>query len=145
MQHVFSNFLRKVWGSSLNNCWDPSFNPQRVTVWCVFWIGGVICPFFFTNEESETVAVNGQRYRTMAMPSEFLWSILVEIDLEDVYFPQDDATSYTSGETITVHRRLLRLQTLLDFFLLGYVNYYSSGGHSGMSYSTINLRVSIWN
>jgi len=37
--------------------------PQRVTVWCGFWSGGIIEPFFFENEQGAAVIVNGERYR----------------------------------------------------------------------------------
>jgi len=43
---------------------------QRVTVWCDFWSGGIIGPFFFENEQGAAVTVNGERYR--AMLNEFL-------------------------------------------------------------------------
>ena len=36
--------------------------PQRVTVWCGFWSGGVIWPYFFENEAGAAISVNGLRY-----------------------------------------------------------------------------------
>ena len=37
-------------------------HPKRVTVWCGFWFGGIIGPYFFENEQGKAVAVNGDRY-----------------------------------------------------------------------------------
>ncbi|CAH2087437.1 unnamed protein product [Euphydryas editha] len=45
-------------------------HPQRVTVWCGLWAGGVIGPYFFENEFGQAVTVNGVRYREMI--SDFL-------------------------------------------------------------------------
>ena len=35
----------------------------RVTVWCGFWVGGVIGPYFFEKETGRAAIVNGARYR----------------------------------------------------------------------------------
>ena len=62
---------------------------------------------FFLNEAAAAVSVNGLRYRTMI--NEFLWPELKDMDVDDVYYQQDSATCYTSGETPP------------NFFLWGYV------------------------
>ena len=66
----FSGFLNK------QNCriWENE-NPQvmqereihllRTTVWCGFWAGGVIGPFFFETDDGTTLTVNGEQYRDM--------------------------------------------------------------------------------
>ena len=36
--------------------------PQRVTVWCGFWAGEIIGPYFFENQAGAAVLVNGLRY-----------------------------------------------------------------------------------
>ena len=52
----------RIWGSeNPRMIAEKPFHPQRVTVWCDFWIGGVIGPYFFENEASATVTVNGLR------------------------------------------------------------------------------------
>ena len=38
---------------------------QKVTVWCGFYAGGVIGPYFFVDENDGHVIVNGERYRAM--------------------------------------------------------------------------------
>ena len=91
---------------------------------------------FFLNEAAAAVSVNGLRYRTMI--NEFLWPELKDMDVDDVYYQQDSATCYTSGETIDVLREKFPFRmisrngdynwppiscdsTPLDFFLWGYV------------------------
>jgi len=44
---------------------EKPMHPQRVTIWCGFWSGGIIGPFFFENEQGAAVTVNGERYRAM--------------------------------------------------------------------------------
>lgn len=127
----------RIWGSeNPRTIVEKSLHPKRVTVWCGFWVGGVIGPYFFENDEGATITVNSERYRRMLI--EFLWPILNGMDIEQLYFQQDGATSHTSHETI----RLLREKfpgrvisrngdinwpprscdlTPLDFFLWGYV------------------------
>ena len=55
-----------------------SLYPQRVSVWCDFWAGGMIGPYFFENEAGAAVSVNGLRYRTII--NEFLWPELEDMD-----------------------------------------------------------------
>lgn len=33
-----------------------------VTVWCGFWAGRVLRPFFFENDEGSAVIINGEHY-----------------------------------------------------------------------------------
>ena len=90
-----------IWGSeNPRMIAEKPFHSQRVTVWCCFWIGGVIGPYFFENEPGATVTVNGLRYR--AMITDFLWPELEDTDVDDVYFQQDGATCHTSNETIAI-------------------------------------------
>jgi len=34
-------------------------HPEKVTVWCGFWSGGIIGPYFFQNEAGVAITVNG--------------------------------------------------------------------------------------
>ena len=79
---------------------ERPMHPQKVTVWCGFWAGGVIGPFFFENEGGVAVTINGERYRDML--AEFLWPKLDDMDLTDVWFQQDGATCHTSNATIAL-------------------------------------------
>ena len=44
---------------------EKPLHAQRATVWCGFWAGGVIGPYFFENDAGNAVTVNGVRYRNM--------------------------------------------------------------------------------
>ena len=104
----------------------------RVTVWCGFWAGGVIGPYFF-EETGRTAIVNGARYRNAI--TRFFLSKFDDIDVTDIWFRRDDATCYTANETIQLpHETFPVLSrfydqnwppgscdlTPLDFFLRGY-------------------------
>ena len=52
-------------GIPKNDFIEKPLYPQRVTVWCGFWAGGIIGPYFFENEARSAVSVNGLRYQTM--------------------------------------------------------------------------------
>ena len=63
---------------------------------------GIIGPFFFENEEGETVTVNGNRYR--AMLNEFLFTKIEEKDIGNIWFQRDGATCHTAEATLDVLR-----------------------------------------
>ncbi|GFV59244.1 histone-lysine N-methyltransferase SETMAR [Trichonephila clavipes] len=44
---------------------ETPLHPEKLTVWCALWAGGIIGPYFFKNDESHNVTVNGDRYRAM--------------------------------------------------------------------------------
>ncbi|XP_060851646.1 uncharacterized protein LOC132930005 [Rhopalosiphum padi] len=115
---------------------EKQMHSQRVTVWCGFWAGGVIGPYFFEDERGNAETVNGYRYRNMI--SNFLWPILDDMDTEEMWFQQDGATCHTSGTTIALIRekfdgRIISIRgdqqwpprscdlTPCDFFLWGYI------------------------
>lgn len=87
-------------------------------------------------KRGRSVTVTGDRYR--AMINEFLLPQLDRMDLEDMWFQQDGASSHTAAQTIELLRshfpgRLISKEgdvnwpprscdlTPLDFFLWGYV------------------------
>jgi len=111
-------------------------HPQRVIVWCGFWSGGIIGPFFFENEQGAAVTVNGDRYR--AMLNEFLFTKFEEEDTNDIWFQQDGAPCHTVNVTIDLLRTVFENRiisrnadvnwpphscdlTPLDYFLWGAV------------------------
>ena len=111
-------------------------HPQKVNVWCGFWFGGIIGPYFFENDEGNFVTVTEDRYKEML--EYFLWSELEGMDLDDMWFQQDGASSHTTEGNIEVlHTRfpgrvISRFGdinwpprscdlTPLDFFLWGHV------------------------
>ncbi|GFW63275.1 protein kinase domain-containing protein [Trichonephila clavipes] len=51
---------------------ETPLHPEKLTVWCALWAGGIIGPYFFKNDEGHNVTVNGDRYRAMMTNFSFL-------------------------------------------------------------------------
>ncbi|GFT01096.1 DUF4817 domain-containing protein [Trichonephila clavipes] len=111
-------------------------HPEKLTVWCVLWDGGIISPYFFKNDEGHNVTVNGDRYR--AMITNFFIPELNTHDVQELWFQQDGPTCHTARAIIdllkdTFGDRLISRfgpviwpprscdLTPLDYFLWGYV------------------------
>jgi len=79
-------------------------HPEKVTVWCGFWSGG-IGPYFFQNEAGVAIIINGERYRSMI--SNFLWpDDMDDMDTDNMWFQQDGATCHTPHATMDIlHER----------------------------------------
>jgi hypothetical protein len=93
----------RIWGAENPRViHEKPLHAQRAAVWCGFWAGGVIGPYFFENDAGNAVTVNGVRYRNMI--SEFLWPQLDGMDVESMWFQQDGATCHTVGETMELLR-----------------------------------------
>ncbi|EZA61679.1 hypothetical protein X777_10511, partial [Ooceraea biroi] len=56
--------------------------------------------YFFKDEYGQAVSVNGNRYRGMIQT--FFWHQLNDLDLENMWFQQDEATCHTADETIAL-------------------------------------------
>ncbi|GFS55398.1 DUF4817 domain-containing protein [Trichonephila clavipes] len=88
------------------NCriWSPQvyvetpLHPEKLTVWCALWAGGIIGPYFFKNDEGHNVTVNGDRYR--AMITNFFIPELNNHDVQELWFQKDGATCHTARATI---------------------------------------------
>ncbi|GFX73509.1 transposable element Tc3 transposase [Trichonephila clavipes] len=76
--------------------------PEKLTVWCALWAGGIIVPYFFKNNEGHNLTVNGDRYR--AMITNFFVPELNNHDVQPVNWPPRSCDL-----------------TPLDYFLWGYV------------------------
>ncbi|GFV15007.1 DUF4817 domain-containing protein [Trichonephila clavipes] len=93
---------------------ETPLHPEKLTVWCALWAGGITGPYLFKNDEGHNVAVNG------------------------AVVPQNGATCHTARATIdllkdTFDDRLISRfgpvnwpprscdLTPLDYFLWGYV------------------------
>ncbi|GFT66837.1 transposable element Tc3 transposase [Trichonephila clavipes] len=115
---------------------ETPLHPEKLTVWCALWAGGIIGPYFFKNDEGHNVTVNGDRYR--AMITNFLIPELNNHDVQELWFQQDGATCHTARATIdllkdTFGDRLISRfgpvnwpprscdLTPLNYFLWGYV------------------------
>ncbi|GFS77175.1 hypothetical protein TNCV_3757761 [Trichonephila clavipes] len=77
---------------------ETPLHPEKLTVWCALWAGGVIGPYFFKNDEGHNVTVNGDRYR--AMITNFFIPELNNHDVQELWFQQDGATCHTARATI---------------------------------------------
>ncbi|GFV34742.1 hypothetical protein TNCV_1450461 [Trichonephila clavipes] len=115
---------------------ETPLHPEKLTVWCALWAGGIIGPYFFKNDEGHNVPVNGDGYR--AMITNFFIPELNNHDVQELWFQQDGATCHTARATIdllkdTFGDRLISRfgpvnwpprscdLTPLDYFLWGYV------------------------
>ncbi|GFT95010.1 putative transposable element [Trichonephila clavipes] len=115
---------------------ETPLHPEKLTVWCALWAGGIIGPYLFKNDEGPNVTVNGDRYR--AMITNFLIPELNNHDVQELWFQQDGATCHTARAPIdllkdTFGDRLISRfgpvnwpprfcdLTPLDYFLWGYV------------------------
>ncbi|GFV14389.1 DUF4817 domain-containing protein [Trichonephila clavipes] len=115
---------------------ETPLHPEKLTVWCALWAGGIIGPYFFKNDEGHNVTVNGHRYR--AMITNFFIPELNNHDVQELWFQQDGATCHTARATMdllkdTFDDRLISRFgpvnwpprscdfTPLDYFLCGYV------------------------
>ncbi|GFU19453.1 RNase H domain-containing protein [Trichonephila clavipes] len=73
-------------------------HPEKLTLWCALWAGGIIGPYFFKNDEGHNVTVNGDRYR--AMITNFFIPELNNHDVQELWFQQDGTTCHTARATI---------------------------------------------
>ncbi|GFV54544.1 DUF4817 domain-containing protein [Trichonephila clavipes] len=76
---------------------ETPLHPEKLTVWCALWAGGIIGPYFFKNNEGHNVTVNGDRYR--AMITNFFIPELNNHDVQELWFQQDGATCHTARAT----------------------------------------------
>ncbi|GFX88994.1 putative DD41D transposase [Trichonephila clavipes] len=115
---------------------ETPLHPEKLTVWCALWAGGIIGPYFFKKDEGHNITVNGDRYR--AMITNLFIPELNNHDFQELWFQQDGATCHTARATIdllkdTFGERLISRfgpvngpprscdLTPLDYFLWGYV------------------------
>ncbi|GFY08740.1 histone-lysine N-methyltransferase SETMAR [Trichonephila clavipes] len=77
---------------------ETPLHPEKLTVWCALWAGGIIGPYFFKNDEGHNVTVNGDRYR--AMITNFFIPELNNHDVQELWFQQDGATCHAARATI---------------------------------------------
>ncbi|XP_065675584.1 uncharacterized protein LOC136091800 [Hydra vulgaris] len=99
---------------------EKPLNPEKLTVWCALWAGGIIGLYIFKNDV-------GDRYR--AMITDFFVPRLNNHNVQELWFQQDGATCHTARATIdllneTFGNRVISRScdlTPLDYFLWGYV------------------------
>lgn len=44
---------------------ETPLHPEKRTVWCALWAGGIIGPHFFKNDAGQNATVNSDCYRAM--------------------------------------------------------------------------------
>ncbi|GFY22599.1 putative transposable element [Trichonephila clavipes] len=99
----FNGYLNKqncrIWSETNPQVYvETPLHPEKLTVWCALWAGGIIGPYFFKNDEGHNVTVNGDRYR--AMITNFFIPELNNHDVQELWFQQDGATCHTARATI---------------------------------------------
>ncbi|GFY11241.1 transposase [Trichonephila clavipes] len=62
---------------------ETPLHPEKLTIWCALWAGGIIGPYF-KNDEGHNVTVNGDRYR--AMITNFFIPELNNHDVQELWF-----------------------------------------------------------
>ncbi|GFV55481.1 DUF4817 domain-containing protein [Trichonephila clavipes] len=77
---------------------ETPLHPEKLTVWCALWAGGILGPYSFKNDEGHNVTVNGDRYR--AMITNFFIPEFNNHDVQELWFQQDGATCHTARATI---------------------------------------------
>ncbi|XP_069964574.1 uncharacterized protein [Bactrocera oleae] len=92
---------------------ETPLHPEKLTVWCALWAGGIIGPYFFKNDDGQNITVNGALYR--AMITDFFIPELNPCDLGDIWFKQDGATSHTSHQSMDLLRKHFGVQIILRF------------------------------
>ncbi|GFT79824.1 uncharacterized protein TNCV_4597521 [Trichonephila clavipes] len=88
----------RIWSEAYPQVYvETPLHPEKLTVWCALWAGGIIGPYF-KNDEGHNVTVNRDRYR--AMITNFFISELNNHDVQELWFQQDGATCHTARATI---------------------------------------------
>ncbi|GFV50063.1 DUF4817 domain-containing protein [Trichonephila clavipes] len=84
---------------------ETPLHPEKLTVWCALWAGGIIGPYFFKNDEGHNVTVNGDRYR--AMITNFFIPELNNHDVQELWFQQDGVNmSHSSCQNRFIERHV---------------------------------------
>ncbi|KAK9877340.1 hypothetical protein WA026_017734 [Henosepilachna vigintioctopunctata] len=89
----------RIWSEDNPQVYDKTpLHPEKLTVWCALWAGGVIGPYFFKNDDGQNVTVNGDRYRVMI--TNFFIPELNNHDVQELWFQQDGTTCHTAHANI---------------------------------------------
>ncbi|GFU34969.1 transposase [Trichonephila clavipes] len=104
----------RIWSEAIPQVYvETPLHPEKLTVWCALWTGGIIGPYFFKNNEGHNVTVNGDRYR--AMITNFFIPELNNYDVQELWFQQDGATCHTARATIDLLKDTFGESLILRF------------------------------
>ena len=93
----------RFWGEDQSEALQKLPNqPEKVTVSCGLWDGGIIEPYFFKDSANHNATVNDERYRGMIY--NFFLRKMQELDLHDMRFQQNGATCHTARLTMDLLR-----------------------------------------
>ncbi|GFW52175.1 putative DD41D transposase [Trichonephila clavipes] len=90
---------------------ETPLHPEKLTVWCALWAGGIIGPYFFKNDESHNVTVHGDRYR--AMITNFFIPELNNHDVQELWFQQASEHHDCSMSHSLCHNRFIERHSLV--------------------------------
>lgn len=108
----------------------------KVTIWCAVSSNVVIGPYFFESEDGSATTVTSARY--VEMLQTFFTPRLHDLNIENMWFQQDGATSHTARQSMAAVRQLFGRRVIsrngdiawparspdlsvCDFFLWGYL------------------------
>lgn len=116
---------------------EKALHSPKVTVWCGVGAFGIVGPYFFENNNGQTVTVNSQRYVNMLEGFVAPQLRQLGIDPTNLYFQHDGATAHTAGISMAAVQRMFGSVisrfgdiawparspdlSVLDFFLWGYL------------------------
>lgn len=99
-------FIHRMWllsaicGLDASLDYISSFGSSFGSIESDLWSWCIIGPYLFQNEERNAAPMNGEGY--LAMIRNFLWAKLEQLDVEELWFLQDGATSHPANKTIAL-------------------------------------------
>jgi len=81
---------------------EMAVHSRKVTVWCRVRTFRILGPYFFENDNEETVTVNSERYVTMLEGFVEPQLRRLGIDPTALHFQQDGATAHTARNSMAV-------------------------------------------
>ncbi|GFU89822.1 transposable element Tc3 transposase [Trichonephila clavipes] len=77
-----------IWSEANSQVYvETPLHPEKLTVWCALWAGGIIGQYFFKNDKGHNVTVNGDQYRVMI--TNFFIPELNNHHVQELWFQQD--------------------------------------------------------
>ncbi|GFV60657.1 putative transposable element [Trichonephila clavipes] len=77
---------------------ETPLHPEKLTVWCALWAGGIIGPYFFKTMKATTL-----QSMVIGIEPLLLTFFIPELnnhDVQELWFQQDGATCHTARATI---------------------------------------------